>query len=295
VNLLDLQRRMSEDVRRPLTSDFKMQTVTENGLSTSEIVAGYIKPNPLLTSFERLEIYNRQYWFRVIGAVSEDYPALNAILGPKRFDALVQAYLEENPSTSFTLRDLGGKLPTWLAAHPEYAGVRHHLAVDVARLEWAYVEAFDSASVSPLGTADFAGLLPDSTLSLQPHLQLLDLRYPVDEVVLAVRKNTPEIDIVSNAVAERKTTARASLPRIRRSPVYLAVHRFDNSVYYRRIDREAFLLLAALRDGHSITRSIEEAFARSRLQPEQQASKIREYFARAAELGWFVANSRPEA
>jgi hypothetical protein len=121
------------------------------------------------------------------------------------------------------------------------------------------------------------------------------LRYPVDEVVLAVRKNTPEADIVSNAVAERKTATRASLPRIHRSPLYLAVHRFDNSVYYRRIDREAFLLLAALRDGHSITTAIEKAFAQSRQQPEQQASKIREYFAHAAELGRFTATEPDRA
>src|ERR1700693_2057808 len=103
MNLLELQRRMSEDVRRPLTTDFEMQTITEEGISTAEIAASYVKPNPLLTSFERLEIYNRQYWFRVIGAVSEDFPALNAVLGEKVFDRLVLAYLRENPSTSFTL------------------------------------------------------------------------------------------------------------------------------------------------------------------------------------------------
>ena len=289
MNLLELQRRMSEDVRRPLTPDFTMQTVTEDGLFTSEIVAGYIKPNSLLSSFERMEIYNRQYWLRLIGAVSEDYPALNTVLGSKRFDALVLAYLQENPSTSFSLRDLGGKLPAWLAEHPEYAGGRHHLAVDVARLEWAYVEAFDRASLPPLSTADLAGLLPDSTLSLQPHLQLLDLRYPVDEVVLAIRKATPEIDIVSNAAAERKMTARVSLPKIRRSPVYLAVHRFDNSVYYRRIDREAFLLLSAVRNGDPMTVVIEKAFAQSGLEARELASKIREYFAYASELGWFTS------
>jgi len=161
--------------------------------------------------------------------------------------------------------------------------------VDVARLEWDYVEAFDRASLPPLSTADLAGLLPDSTLSLQPHLQLLDLRYPVDEVVLAIRKATPEIDIVSNAAAERKTTPRVSLPRIRRSPVYLAVHRFDNSVYYRRIDREAFLLLSAVRNGDPITIVIEKAFAQSGLEAREQASKIREYFAHASELGWFTS------
>src|SRR5260370_1641803 len=119
MNLLELQRRMSEDVRRPLTPDFTMQTVTEDGLFTSEIVAGYIKPNSLLSSFERLEIYNRQYWFRVIAAVSEDFPALQMVLGQEKFDLLVLTYLRENPSTSFSLLNLGTRFPAWLAPHPE--------------------------------------------------------------------------------------------------------------------------------------------------------------------------------
>lgn len=287
MTLLELQRRMAEDVQRPLTPDFQMQPVTEQGHATSDIAASYIKPNPLLTSFDRLEIYNRQYWFRVIGAVSEDFPALNAVLGEKKFDALVLAYLKENPSTSFTLRDLGARLPAWLARHTELAKPRHHLAVDVARLEWAYVEAYDQASWTPLGIEDFSHLGPDSGLRLQPHVQLLNLQYPVDEIVLAVRKATPEADIVSNAVSERRQSTRVKLPQVRKTDVYLAVHRFENSVYYRRIDREAFLLLTALRDGHSIASALESAFAGARLTPEMQAAKTQEYFAHAAELGWF--------
>ena len=117
--------------------------------STQELVDSYIKPNDLLTSFERLEIYNRQYWFRVIGAVAEDYPALNVLLGDETFDRLVLAYLRENPSTTFTLRNLGSRLSQWLISHPEFARTRQDLALDVARLEWAYVEAFDNASVPP--------------------------------------------------------------------------------------------------------------------------------------------------
>jgi hypothetical protein len=122
MNLLELQRRMSEDVRRPLTPDFEMQAELDDGRSMSDVAASYVKPNDVLTSFERLEIYNRQYWFRVIGAVSEDFPALAAVLGAKRFDALVLAYLKENPSTSFTLRNLGARLPLWLQDHPEFSG-----------------------------------------------------------------------------------------------------------------------------------------------------------------------------
>ena len=278
---------MAEDVMRPLTADFLMERVAADGSSTSETADSYIKPNALLGSSERLEIYNRQYWFRVIGAVSEDFPALNALLGPRLFDRLILAYLRQNPSTSFTLRDLGAKLPTWLQEHPEFAGRRRSLAVDVARLEWAYIEAFDGASVIPLGLSDFATLGPDSTVHLQPHVQLLHLRYPVDELVLAVRSKTPELDIVSNASSEKKQAARISLPKIERSTVYLVVHRFEDSVYYRRIDREAFLLLNALKAGDSIAVAISKAFAPSNLTPEEQATETQEYFAHAAELGWF--------
>lgn len=287
MNLLELQRRMFEDVRRPLTSDLAMQQKAEDGRSMSDLAESYVKPNDRLTSFERLEIYNRQYWFRTIAAVSEDFPALATVLGSKRFDSLVLAYLRENSSTSFTLRDLGARLPRWLEDHPEFAPTRHPLVLDVARLEWAYVEAFDRLAVAPLTLEDFAGLGDDSRLSLQPHLQLLDLRYPVDELVLAVHKKAPPSDIASNAVSERKHKSRSGLPRMRRSAIHLAVHRFDNFVYYRRIDREAFLLLSSLQQRHTLAESIEWAFAGSKLSPEEQAQEIQECFAHAAELGWF--------
>jgi hypothetical protein len=287
VNLLELQRRMAEDVTRPLTPDFQMQPSTSEGKSTQELANTYIKPNDRLSSFDRLEIYNRQYWFRVIGAVSEDFPAIAAILGPKKFDTMVLAYLRENPSTSFTLRNLGSKLPKWLESHPEFYPRRHSLLLDVARLEWAYVEAFDGADLSPLTAADFGDLGAASQLSLQPYLQLLDLRYPVDELVLAVHRQTAPSDIMSNAVTERKQARRTRLPAMRRSQIHLAVHRYNNSVYYRRIDPEAFRLLSALQSGTLLGPALDVAFSESSLAPEDQAAKIQEYFAHASELGWF--------
>jgi Putative DNA-binding domain len=287
VNLIELQRRMSEDVRRPLTAALEMQQQTEDGRSMSDIAEAYVKPNDRLTSFDRLEIYNRQYWFRVITAVSDDFPALAAVLGPKRFDELILAYLCENPSTSFTLRNLGAQLPAWLQHHSEFCGRRHMLALDIARLEWAYVESYDRAAVAPLTLEDFADLNGESKLSLQPHLQLLNLKYPVDELVLAVHKEMPIADIMSNAVQERKQIAHMKLPLMRRGNVPLAVHRYDNSIYYRRIDREAYFLLSALQHHKTLAEAVEAAFAGSKLTAKEQASKIQQYFAHAAELGWF--------
>jgi hypothetical protein len=287
MNLLELQRRMAEDVMRPLTPDFQMQPVTGDGRSTHELVESYIKPNDHLSSFDRLEIYNRQYWFRVIGAVAEDFPALNALLQAEVFDRLILAYLKENPSSSFTLRNLGSKLPQWLEDHPEFSPRRHRLLLDVAKLEWAYVEAFDRAEVAPLIASDFGELTGGSRLFLQPHLQLLDLHYPVDELVLAVHQKTGPSDIMSNAVSKRRSVKRTRLPKMQRSRITLAVHRYENSIYYRRIDPEAFLMLRALQSGSLLGVALEDAFRDSTLSPEDQASKIREYFAHASELGWF--------
>ncbi len=286
MNLLELQRRMAEDVRRPLTEDYKMQSVADDGSAIADIAASYISPNNRLTSFERLEIYNRQYWFRLTAAVSEDYPTLNAVLGQKRFDALVLAYLGEHPSTSWTLRDLGAKLPAFLNAHPEFGGRRHRLAVDVANLELAYVDAFDGKQIDPLTTEEAQAVGADSRLCLQPHVRLLELAYPVDNLVLAVKKETPEADIVSSAATQRDATDRAKIPPVTKEAVFLAVHRYDGSVYYRRLEQEALLLLRGLRSGASVAVAAAQAFAKSRLTPVGQASLLQESLALASQLGW---------
>jgi hypothetical protein len=263
-----------------------MQTLTESGASVQDLAASYIKPNAVLTSFDRLEIYNRQYWFRVIAAVSEDFPALNAVLGSRRFQTLVLAYLRENPSTSWTLRDLGARLPAFLEAHSELCGRRHRLAADVARLEWAYVEAFDASRLIPLTPEELARLGPESRLLLQPHLQLLAVDYPVDDLVVAIRKESPETEVVSSAMAERRKQSQRPLPEMTRSRRYLAVHRFDDLVYYRPLPREEYLLLCALRNGASISAAVATALAASRLETQEQAEIIQQSFAHASELGW---------
>ena len=90
----------------------------------TEVAASFIAPNSQLSSFERLEIYNRQYWFRVLGALAEDFPALRSVIGARAFEAMSVAYLSEHPSRSFSLRNLGSKLAEWLAKNPQFAGRR---------------------------------------------------------------------------------------------------------------------------------------------------------------------------
>jgi hypothetical protein len=287
MTLVELQRRMLADVCRPLTASMEMQQKTAEGDSVAAIAETYIKPNDRLSSFDRLEIYNHQYWLRVISAVAEDYPAMQAVMGQEAFDAMVLGYLKQQPSTSWTLRDLGGRLPAWLEAQSELGGKDHALLADVAKLELAYIDAYDRAALTPLAEEDFPHLAGDSVLMLQPHLQLLELQHPVDELVLAVHRNAAEREMVSNAATGRRQANHVELPEMRPAAIYLAVHRFEESVYYRRVGREAFVMLSALKAGRALGEAIEMAFGARAVSEEERVTVIRDCFAHAAELGWF--------
>ena len=288
-DLAALQREMAAAVMQPLTAGEAMRSTTSDGRPMSDVAASFIAPNSRLSAFERLEIYNRQYWFRVLSALAEDFPGLRAVVGSRRFESLSIAYLTEHPSRSFTLRNLGAMLPGWLAARPQQAGRRHRLAIDVARIEWAFVEAFDSAGHDPLTLDQIATLDEHSRLGLQPHLRLIALAFPADELVLKLHQREKRQTSEAGVEHDDSDEAPVSLPRLLARPTWLAAHRVDLSVYYRRLQREEFQMLAAIREGAPLSRAIEAGFAGSRLGQSRRAARVREWFANWAELGWICA------
>jgi hypothetical protein len=289
MNLLTLQRCVARAVMTPLTPSERMRRVAVDGRSMSAVAKQIIKPNDRLTSFERLEIYNRQYWFRVLDAFSDDFPGLRAILGDRRFDVLAKHYLVDCPSRSFTMRDLGSRLESWLRKHPQYAPGRMQLALDMVRLEWAEIETFDSASEPPVTAATLVGGDPSKLrLRLQPYIRFLDLRYPVDDLLLSI-KHDSSTSVASNAMEERQRRKKVwAVARLKPTAVYLAIHRLDNTVYFRRLDREEFTILSALHRGHTLERAIVAGFRASDMPAPERASNVAAWFQNWASLGWFV-------
>src|SRR5580693_6875289 len=143
MKLLNLQRRMARAVMTPLTRSERMRAVAPDGRSMRVVANAIIKPNDCLTSFERLEIYNRQYWYRILDCFYDDYPGLRAVLGDRKFERLARAYIERYPSESFSLRNLGRRVEEFLRAEPKWTAPRNQLALDMARIEWANTVAFD--------------------------------------------------------------------------------------------------------------------------------------------------------
>jgi len=131
MSLAELQRQMAAAIMMPLTADEDMRAHAPDGRPMTAVAAGFIAPNSRLTPFERLEIYNRQYWYRVLDALAEDYPVLRAVVGSRAFERLSIEYLTAHPSRSFSLRNLGSRLAEWLVDHRKFAGRRQRLILRV--------------------------------------------------------------------------------------------------------------------------------------------------------------------
>jgi len=298
MSLDQLQRAVFDVVRQPLTEDERMREQTLDGRSTKEIAEEIVKPNDRLTSVERLEIYNRVYWFRLLSSLADDFPGLRAVIGQEAFDKVLLGYLTEMPSVSYTLRDLGSRLETWLRAHPDLISSNERMALDMVRLEWADIEAFDAAEYPVLSQTELASLGEDPVFHLQPYLQLLNLAYPMDELLLKVRETEdPETDISSNVVMmdHSDSAPRKQLPLPKKKKVFLAVHRQENVVYFKRLKPEGFALLRALQQGQPLSQAIETSVNWSGKKLERVMEQLHDWFANWSQLGWFCRPPEKES
>lgn len=266
--LLQLQRQMAAALMQPLTRQDGLQPQTG---------VDFIRPSQRLSSRERLEIYARQYWFRLLDCLYDDYPALRLLLGEARFHQLCRRYLACYPSASWTLRNLGSQLPHFIS-DPR--------ARDVAAVEWAQTLAFDEAWEAPIQIADLQGADPATLhLALQPCVILVSLQYQVDVFITAMKKaESAGRSSASQAVAARPSAEPSSgvrRPPLRRGQVGLVVHRHDNRLYFKRLEPGAFQVLTALQSGKTLGAALASV--------DTAAAHVARWFQEFAELGWLVA------
>ncbi len=284
-DLRKFQRMMAAAVLRPLTADDRLQPLWIDGRPMETVAAEFVKPNDRLTSVERLQLYNRMYWFRLFDAIRDDCPGLVSALGDRAFDRLAQAYLERCPSRSFTLRDLCSRLERFIRENPRLTAPRTALAAEIARFEWAQTVAFDGEAREVMAAAHLASAPPARLrLGLQPYVTLLDLRYPVDTYLIRVKRRDALRSEASNTPVEaafHRPARRAALPRPARTLV--AVHRLNDRLFYKRLDPAAFRILSALARGETLSRAVVAGG------PAATPGRVRRWFKVWMALGWFCA------
>jgi hypothetical protein len=159
---------------------------------SAETAAQELTPGPRLTPVERLEVYRTAYHARLIECLADDYPALQAALGERSFEALCRAYVARHPSASPSLNAFGAKMPAFCRAE---TGLEcGPFAADLASLEWAIVEVIHAPGAPPLTPARLAEIPADAWagahLEPTPAFRLVRTHYPVNAFFQAFREGS---------------------------------------------------------------------------------------------------------
>lgn len=216
-----------------------------------------LKHGANLTPAESLELYHRQYWFRLLDSIAEDFPTLQKIAGEEVFWSLMEAYLLACPSSSFTLRHLGSRLADFTAGWDGLDDTRRRWFSAVARLEYSRMSCYEAAEWEPMPPDQFA----TAELGLQPHVVLLDLPVPAD--LCADWDGFLPVD---------------------EGPVHLAVWRGESGGASQcRIDPVEFVLLTRLRKGGTLASLFAESADR-----EPTPEEVSQWFANWQSRRWIA-------
>lgn len=111
-------------------------------------------------------------------ALEQAYPKLHEHLGHDIFHALSRAYIEQDHVLACDINGIAAAFATFLAGQGCDAG-----SVDLARIEWAWLESYRSAEAEPLALGDIAGLAETELLALpvaaHPAMRLVTLSGPL--------------------------------------------------------------------------------------------------------------------
>jgi hypothetical protein len=275
---------------QPLAPGFRSSKTFTDGRLNSVVASEFIKANDRLKPFERLAIYNKQYWYRLVDVMYDDYPGLLAILGRVKFNRLIMAYLDQCPSDSYTLRNLANRLGRFIEDQPALTAPRTQLCGEMFAFEWAQLDAFDGIAKPPLSVDDLLNADPKKLkLGLQPYITLLHLHWPLDDFAIALKRTALRGE-ASNAVdaPSQAQSRKIQLPRAKE--IFVAVHRLNHDLYYKRLDRNAYLLLTHLQNRKTLAGAVTavvRAGDNSRTNSTEWTSNIQSWFAGWMELGWF--------
>jgi hypothetical protein len=105
-------------------------------------------------SATRFAVYRNNVVLGLIDALKAAFPVVCALVGEDFFAAMARAHAVETPPASPVMHDYGADFPAFIARFAPAASLPY--LADVARLEWAWVEAYHAAEAWPLSPASIA-------------------------------------------------------------------------------------------------------------------------------------------
>jgi hypothetical protein len=224
---------------------------------------------------------------------------LKRTLGEDAFDGLAFGYLQDYPSRSYTLNELGRHFPRYLEqTRPTDATegelLNSHASdgplalekdwpdflIDLARLEWVIYQVFDGPGVEGLPLLSNDQVLaipperwPDAKLTPVVCLRLLATRFPVNDYFTALRRAKVDEPVSIPAAGE----------------TFVALTRRDFVVRRYGLSKVEFELLAALQEGRSVGEAVASVVPSAEVDLDRLAANLQLWFRNWTAEGFFQA------
>lgn len=146
-------------------------------------------PNPpgIGGSKDRFNVYRNNVAVSLRDALGETFPIVKQLVGEEFFAGMAQAFVREHLPQTPVLLEYGGAFPRFIEHFSPADGVPY--LADMARVEWAWLQAYHAADATPLGAGTLAGVaedkLDDLRFDTHPSLWLISSEWPVISMWLA--------------------------------------------------------------------------------------------------------------
>ncbi len=134
-------------------------------------------------------------------ALETAYPKLHDHMGHETFHAVSRDYIEQDHILTCDMNSIARDFPDFLTQNGHGAG-----ETDLARVEWSWIESYNSAEAPPLVLEDIATLAEDHLLAFpidaHPAMRLIRLTGPLSPELSELGEETPPALIIARPEAE---------------------------------------------------------------------------------------------
>ena len=140
-------------------------------------VTSHLRARPL----KRFNVYRNNVYSSLIDILQGHFPVATRLVGEEFFRATAKAYVDQHPPTSPVLMRYGHVFADFLQTFEPVDDVPY--LPDVARLEWAWNEAYNAADQAPVSAEVLQSVPPERAESLlfelHPSVRLVCSQYPI--------------------------------------------------------------------------------------------------------------------
>ncbi len=282
--LKNVQEWFGSIIKRPLVEHDRINPIAPSGTVITKEAARFISPSPTLLPHQRIEIYNQQYWWRLLDILQTNFPLVVRLFDYHDFNQKIAIpYLVKYPPNHWSLTILGEKLPRWI--NEEYKESDKQLVYDAALLDYTFATGFlgtqyPSPDFDTLSKNDPEALLT-LPFCLQPHLFLIEYKYDLPDFREAILKEEPPYWVEHD------------FPDLSRdkAPYYFVIFRnHKNNIAWKEIPHEEYLLLKQFANGLSIQSACDWIEEQEAAMQDLMAAHLQKWMQDWTRFGWLTIN-----